>query len=154
MGGPAADPLVEALTGIVRRDVAATRAYCRLGQGLVGTKTPDTFSELNRANARILPGLRLERVACGRDERPVACFRGEQRVEVDQLDDHERDAIHIVATLHAAKVRDGVILVDRPEQHVQREARARWLDWLAGLAHNNQLFVAAAEPIGSFVQKV
>jgi hypothetical protein len=51
-------------------------------------------------------------------------------------------------------LRKGAVLVDRPQLHVPLNARADWLDWLAGLADTNQLFVAAAEPIGSFVQKV
>lgn len=139
-----ADPLTEMLAGIARHDVAATRVCCRAGAGIVALSTPDTFAALNRAIAQVFPALRLERVACRQGELPVACFRDGQRVELDQLDEAERDAIHIAAELHTANVRDGVVLADRPDLHVPREARAGWLDWLAGRAAPNQLFVAPA----------
>jgi hypothetical protein len=150
MGGPAADPLAKRLTAIVRRDVTATRAVCQPGVGLVALETPDTFATLNRALAALLPTLRLERVRRGRGARSVACFRDDQRVELDQLADAERDAIHIVAALHAARVRDGVVLVDGRELlHGPIQEHARWLGWLAGVAASNQLFVAATstEPL-------
>jgi len=146
MGGPEADPLAEALTGIVRRDVAGTRVCCREGVGIVGWSTPDAFAALNLAIAGVFPALRIERVARAPGEAPVACFRGGEQVELDQLAAAERDAIHIAAALHAARVRGGVILVDRPELHVPRDARTRWLDWLAGLAATNQLFVSTCPP--------
>jgi len=85
--------------------------------------------------------LRLGRVTWRSDEASVACFRDGERVELDQLPDMERDAVHLAAAIYTAKVRDGVVLVDRPELHVAREARARWLDWLAGLAATNQIIV-------------
>ena len=146
IGGSATDPLAKALTEIVRRDVAATRAVCRPGVGLVATKTPDTLAELNRAIAPILPMLRLERVGAGRGGLPVACFRGEQRVELDQLDDAERSALQLVAALRTEDVDDGIVLVARPELHVPREALGLWLDWLAGLVPRNQMFVMLASP--------
>jgi hypothetical protein len=144
LGGPGADPLVEMLAGIARRDVAGTRVFCQEGVGIVGLHTPDTFATLNRAIAGILPALRLERVGCGRGGVPVACFRVGERVELGQLGNAERDAIHIAAAIHVARVRNGVVLVDRPELHVPRGAHVRWLNWLAGLAGSNQLFVAVA----------
>jgi hypothetical protein len=146
LGGPAADPLAEALAEVARRDVVATRAFCRPGVGLVRATTPDTFAHFNRVIAPILPGVRLERIACGRGERPVACFRGEQRVELDELAGIERDAIHIITALHLANVRDGVILVDGADLHVPREAHAPWLDWLVTVAATNQLIVRMAPP--------
>ncbi len=139
-----ADPLTELLAGIARRDVGATRVYCRMGVGIVGASTPDTFTALNRLIARVFPALRLERVGCGQGEAPVACFRDGERVELDQLPEVERDAIHLAATIHTANVRDGVVLVDRPDLHVPHEARGQWLDWLAGLAGTNQLLLSAS----------
>jgi hypothetical protein len=143
-GGPVAMTMVEALARIAERDIAATRACCYLGVGLVALKTPNELAELSRALAPILPTLRVERIPCSRGERPVACFRGEQRVEPDQLAEVERDAIRIVTALHTANVRDGVVLVDRPELHVPLEDHGLWLTWLAALAAGNQLFVAPA----------
>jgi hypothetical protein len=43
-------------------------------------------------------------------------------------------------------VRNGVVLVNRPERRVPPDAGARWLDWLAGLAGDNQFIVTAEEP--------
>ena len=146
MGGPTADPLVEILTEIVRHDIAATRTCCKVGVGIVGMSTPNTLAKLNQVIAPVCPSLQLKRVSCARGEAPVVCFRGPQRVMLDQLDAAERAAIHIAAALDTAAVRDGVILVDRPEQHVQREAGARWLDWLTALAAGNQLFVTIPSP--------
>lgn len=142
-----ADPLAELLTGIARRDVAATRVCCQAGVGIVASSTPDTLAVLSRAIAPVFPALRLERVACAPGEAPVACFRDGERVELDQLPEVERDAIYLAATIHTARLRKCAVLVDRPQLHVPLKARADWLDWLAGLADTNQLFVAAAEPI-------
>ncbi len=75
----------------------------------------------------------------------MACFRGGEQVELDQLAAAERDAISVAAALHTAKVRGGMVLVDRPELHVPRDALTRWLGWLAGLAATNQLFVSVEE---------
>ncbi len=144
VGEPAADPLGEVLTKIVRRDIAATRALCRRGVGLVATKTPDTLADLNRAIVPILPTLRLERVACGRGGRPVACFRGEQQVELDQLAAAEREAIYIAAALQVANVREGMILLTRAELHPPPAERLRWLDWLTCVTASNQLFVTSS----------
>ncbi len=74
----------------------------------------------------------------------MACFRDGERVELDQLPEVERDAIHLAATIHTANVRDGVVLVDRPDLHVPHEARGQWLDWLAGLPGTNQLLLSAS----------
>ena len=90
MGGPATDPLAEALASIVREDIAGTRVCCREGVGIVRWSTPDTIAALNPAIARVFPALRLARTACARGEAPVACFRGVERVELDQLADAER----------------------------------------------------------------
>jgi hypothetical protein len=97
---------------------------------------------LNRAIAPVFAALRVERVACAPGEAPVACFRDGERVELDQLAPAERDALYIAATVHTAKVRDGVVFIDRPELHAGRRARRAWLDWLASLAGSNQLLVA------------
>jgi hypothetical protein len=143
-----ADPLAQALAGIVRQDVAATRVCCREGVGIVRTHTPNTLAVFSRAIARIFPAIRIERAACPPGETPVICHRNGKRVELDQLDGAERDALFIAVTIHTAKLRDGVVLVDRADLHVSREARARWLEWLAGLAPTNQLFVTASEAGG------
>jgi hypothetical protein len=148
MGGPEADPLAEILGAMARRDVGATRVSCRKGVGIVGWRTPDSFAALNRAIAAVFPDLRLERVPCAPGESPVACFRDGEPVELDQLAEGERAAIHIAATLHVAKVRRGVVLIDRAELHVPRELHPRWLDWLGELAGNNQLIVTTASPKG------
>jgi hypothetical protein len=137
-----ADPLTELLAGIARRDVAATRVACQRSVGIVGYRTPDTFAVLNRTIASIFPELRLKRVSCVPDESPVACFRSGERTELDQLPEVERDAIYLAATIHTARVRNCVVLVDRPELHAPLKARAHWIDWLAGLADTNQLLVA------------
>jgi hypothetical protein len=146
-----ADPLAELLAGIARQDIAATRVCCRAGVGIVASSTPDTFAAITRALAPVFPALRVERVACAPGEAPVACFRDGERVDLDQLVPAERDALYIAATVHTAKVRDGVVLVDRPDLRVPHEARGAWLDWLdwlVGLAGTNQLCVAmqATEP--------
>ncbi len=140
-----ADPLAEVLAGIARSDVAATRVWCQQGVGIVASKTPDTFAEINRALAQVFPALRIERVDCAPGEAPVACFRGGDRTELDQLPEVERDAIHFAAEILTVRMRDGVVLIERPELHVPREARPRWLDWLAGLAGTNQLVVASID---------
>jgi hypothetical protein len=145
VGGPAADPLAEALARSAARDVAATRVRCRLGVGPIAWETPDSLAALSRAVAPVLPALRLARIACPRGGMPVACYRGEQRVELGELADVERDALHVVAALHAANVRDGVVLIDSPELHVPRAEHACWLTWLAGLTVGNQLFVAPSQ---------
>jgi hypothetical protein len=138
-----ADPLAELLAGIARLDVAATRVCCQQGVGIVAMNTPDTFARLNQAIAQVFPAVRIERVACAPGEAPVACFSGGELTELDQLPDVEREAIHLAAEILTAKLRDGVVLIDGPERHVPREARAQWLDWLAGLAGTNQLVVAS-----------
>jgi hypothetical protein len=140
-----ADPLAEVLAGIARRDVAATRVCCRQGVGIVAMTTPDTFAGLNKAIAQVSPALRIERVACALGEAPVACFRDGQRTPLEELPDVERDVIHLAAEILTARMRDGVVLIDRPELHVPREARARWLDWLSGLAGTNQLLVSVVD---------
>jgi hypothetical protein len=137
-----ADPLAELLAGIARQDVAATRVCCRVGVGMVASSTPDSFAAITGAIAPVFPALRVERVACAPGEAPVACFCDGQRVELDQLVPAERDALYVAATVHAARVRDGVVFIDRPELHAGRRARRPWLDWLAGLAGSNQLVVA------------
>ncbi len=137
-----ADPLAELLAGIARQDIAATRVCCLVGVGMVASSTPDTFALLNRAIAPVFPALRVERVACAPGEAPVACFRDGERVELDQLVPAERDALYIAGTVLTAKVRDGVVFIDRPELHAGRRARRPWLEWLAGLAGSNQLLVA------------
>jgi hypothetical protein len=144
MGGPDADPLAKMLAAMARRDVLTTRVYYRTGMGIVGSRMPDTFAVLSRAIAGVFPELRLERVSSAPGHVPVACFRGEERVGLDQLADAERDAMYIVGQLHEAHVRDGVVLVDRPELYAPGEARGRWLEWLSGLAGTNQLFLAMA----------
>jgi hypothetical protein len=48
------------------------------------------------------------------------------------------------AWCHSSRLGDGVVLVDRPELHGPRAEHARWLNWLAGLAGTNQLFVTTA----------
>ncbi len=138
----ATDPLAEILTGMVERTVAASRARYRPSVRIVATHAPNTFGTLNAAIARVLPDLRIARIACGRNEIPVACFRRERRVALDELESAERDALYIVAVLHAANLRDGVVLVDRPELHVAPFDYGRWLAWIAGLTATNQLFVA------------
>jgi hypothetical protein len=140
-----ADPLAELLAGIARRDVAATQVACQQGVGIVGYRTPDTFAVLTQTIAPVFPALRLERVSCARGEVPVACFRDGERVELDQLAGGERGAIHIAAALHTAKVRGGVVLIDRLGLHAPPQMHPQWLDWLAGLATGNQLVVARAE---------
>jgi hypothetical protein len=139
-----ADPLAELLAGIARRDVAATRVACRPCAGIVGYHTPDTFAAITQAIAPVFPALRLERVSPARGEVPVACFREGERVELDQLPDAERDAIHLATRVTTARVRNGVVLVGRPELHVPRDAHRRWVAWLAGLVPSNQLLVAPA----------
>jgi hypothetical protein len=145
-GAAEADPLAEMLAEIARRDVLATRAYCRVGVGLVGWSTPDTLVEITQTVARIFPSLGLERVACSRGEAPVACSREGRRVELAQLAEDERDAIHIAAALATASAREGVVLIDRPKLPASRAARDQWLDWLVGVAESNQLFVAIERP--------
>jgi hypothetical protein len=110
--------------------------------GIVASSTPDSFAAITRALAPVFPSIRVERVACAPGEAPVACFRDGERVELDQLVPAERDALYIAATVHTARVRDGVVFIDRPELHAGRRARRPWLDWLAGLAGSNQLLVA------------
>jgi hypothetical protein len=144
MGDLEADTMASALAQLAERDIAATQVWCRPGVGIVAWKTPNALAELTRAIAPILPTLRLARVACDRGSMPLACFRGEQRVEFDDLDDAERDAIYVVAALHSARVREGVVLIDNPELRVPSADRARWRTWLAGLAVGNQLFMASA----------
>jgi hypothetical protein len=142
-----ADPLAELLAGIARRDVAATRVACKQGVGIVAYHTPDTFAALTQAIALVFPTLRLERVSPTRGEAPVACFREGERVELDQLPDAERDAIHLAAAIHAGEVRGGVVLVGCPELPMPADAPTRWLDWLTALAatHDIQLIVAAED---------
>jgi hypothetical protein len=68
-------------------------------------------------------------------------------VELGRLVGAERDAIHIAAGLVTTNMRDGMVLVERPELHVPREAHAPWLDWLASMATTNQLFVATENSV-------
>ena len=147
LGGPDADPLAEVLAVIARRDVAATRVLCQEGVGDVAWSTPDTFVALNRAIASVFPSLRLTRVACARGEAPVVCYRDGVRVELGRLAEAERDAIHIAAGLVTTNMRDGMVLVERPELHVPRKAHVPWLDWLASVATTNQLIVATENSV-------
>jgi hypothetical protein len=142
-----ADPLAELLARIARRDVAATRVACRPGVGVIACQTPDTLAMITKAVAPMFPGLRLERVSAAQGEAPVACFRESARVEMDQLPEMERNAIHLAAAIHAGGVRGGVALVSCPELPAPPDAPTRWLEWATGLttAHELQLIVAAEE---------
>jgi hypothetical protein len=131
-----ADPLAELLAGITRQDIAATRVECRRGKGLVASHTPDTLAAITLAIAPIYPGLRLERVSAAHGEAPVACFRERERVELDQLPEMERNAIHLAAAICAGGVRGGMVLVGCPEFPAPAGAPASWLEWATGLAPN------------------
>jgi hypothetical protein len=139
-----ADPLAELLAGIARQDVAATRVACRPGEGIVVTYTPDRLAAITQAIAPIFPALRLERVSLAPGEAPVACSREGERVELDQLPDVERSAIHLVAAIHAGDVRGGVVLAGFPGLPAPAGARTRWLDWATALATARQLQLIVA----------
>ena len=145
VGGTAVDPLAEALRNILTAD-AEPRASGRRSMGRVATHEPSALARLNASIRQIFPDLRLVRVACPPGGMPVGCFRAKLRLQFNQLTNPEREALYLVAALQAARVRDGIVLVDLPDLHLYSHDDERWLRWMSGLTATNQLFAATASP--------
>ena len=146
VGGSEADPLAEALRNIVTADAEPRAMGGRRDAGGVTTNEPSALARLNATIGQLFPDLRLVRVACPPGGMPVGCFRANLRLEFDQLANPEREALYLVAALQAARVRDGIVLVDLPDLHLYSHDDERWLRWMAGLTATNQLFAVTASP--------